>query len=225
MKVLVVEDERRMVELLRKGLEEEGHTVVCATDGIEGLRLCRNHEYDVIVLDVMMPKLDGYALVEKLRAEKIATPVLMLTAKDDVPNIVRGLDLGADDYMTKPFSFQELLARLRAIKRRKFVPQATTLKVADLSLDTATREVSRGGIPITLTRTEFDLLEKLMERAGKVISRPDLIESIWGLDRDVEANTLDVFVRLLRNKVDGDRSEKLIRTVRGVGYMIRGDRK
>ena len=220
-----MEDERRMVELLRKGLEEEGHTVVCATDGIEGLRLCRNHEYDVIVLDVMMPKLDGYALVEKLRAEKIATPVLMLTAKDDVPNIVRGLDLGADDYMTKPFSFQELLARLRAIKRRKFVPQAATLKVADLSLDTATREVSRGVIPITLTRTEFDLLEKLMERAGKVISRPDLIESIWGLDRDVEANTLDVFVRLLRNKVDGDRSEKLIRTVRGVGYMIRGDRK
>jgi DNA-binding response OmpR family regulator len=220
-----VEDERRMVELLRKGLEEEGHTVVCATDGIEGLRLCRNQEYDVIVLDVMMPKLDGYALVEKLRAEKIATPVLMLTAKDDAPNIVQGLDLGADDYMTKPFSFQELLARLRAIKRRKFVPQAATLKVADLSLDTATREVSRGGIPITLTRTEFDLLEKLMERAGKVISRPDLIESIWGLDRDVEANTLDVFVRLLRNKVDGDRSEKLIRTVRGVGYMIRGDRK
>ena len=220
-----MEDERRMVELLRKGLEEEGHTVVCATDGIEGLRLCRNHEYDVIVLDVMMPKLDGYALVEKLRAEKIATPVLMLTAKDDAPNIVQGLDLGADDYMTKPFSFQELLARLRAIKRRKFVPQAATLKVADLSLDTATREVSRGGIPITLTRTEFDLLEKLMERAGKVISRPDLIESIWGLDRDVEANTLDVFVRLLRNKVDGDRSEKLIRTVRGVGYMIRGDRK
>ena len=220
-----MEDERRMVELLRKGLEEEGHTVVCATDGIEGLRLCRNHEYDVIVLDVMMHKLDGYALVEKLRAEKIATPVLMLTAKDGVPNIVQGLDLGADDYMTKPFSFQELLARLRAIKRRKFVPQAATLKVADLSLDTATREVSRGGIPITLTRTEFDLLEKLMERAGKVISRPDLIESIWGLDRDVEANTLDVFVRLLRNKVDGDRSEKLIRTVRGVGYMIRGDRK
>jgi DNA-binding response OmpR family regulator len=221
MKVLVVEDERRMVELLRKGLEEEGHTVVCAADGIEGLRLCRNHSYDVIVLDVMMPKLDGYGMVEKLRAEKNATPVLMLTAKDDVPHIVHGLDLGADDYMTKPFSFQELVARLRAIKRRKYVPQAATLKVADLSLDTATREVSRGGIPITLTRTEFDLLEKLMERAGKVVSRHSLIESIWGFDRDIEENTLDVFVRLLRNKVDGDHSEKLIRTVRGVGYMIR----
>jgi two-component system OmpR family response regulator len=225
MKVLVVEDERRMVELLRKGLEEEGHTVVCATDGIEGLKLSRNHFFDAIILDVMMPKLDGYGMIERLRAEKNATPVLMLTAKDDVPYIVRGLDLGADDYMTKPFSFQELVARLRAIKRRKYVPQAATLKVADLSLDTATREVSRGGIPIALTRTEFNLLGKLMERSGKVVSRQALIQSIWGIDRDIEENTLDVFVLLLRNKIDGDYSEKLIRTVRGVGYMIRADRQ
>ena len=225
MKLLVVEDEKRMVELLRKGLEEEGHTVVCALDGIEGLKLCRNHQYDVIILDVMMPKLDGYGLVEKLRAEKIATPVLMLTAKDSVPYVVHGLDLGADDYMTKPFSFQELVARLHAIGRRKFVPQLATLKVADLSLDTATREVSRGGSPIALTRTEFGLLEKLMERAGRVVSRQGLIESVWGFDRDIEENTLDVFVRLLRNKVDGDRSEKLIRTVRGVGYVIRAERQ
>ena len=127
--------------------------------------------------------------------------------------------------MTKPFSFQELVARLRAIKRCKFVPQAATLKVADLSLDTATREVSRGGAPIALTRTEFGLLEKLMERAGKVVSRQGLIESVWGFDRDIEENTLDVFVRLLRNKVDGDRPEKLIRTVRGVGYVIRVERQ
>ena len=225
MKLLVVEDEKRMVELLRKGLEEEGHTVVCAMDGIEGLRLCRNHEYDVIILDIMMPKLDGYGLVEKLRAEKIATPVLMLTAKDGIPHVVHGLDLGADDYMTKPFSFQELVARLRAIKRRKFVPQAAIFKVADLSLDTATREVSRGGTPISLTRTEFGLLEKLMERAGRVVSRRGLIESVWGFDRDIEENTLDVFVRLLRNKVDGDWSEKLIRTVRGVGYVIRAEKQ
>jgi DNA-binding response OmpR family regulator len=222
MKLLIVEDERRMVELLRKGLAEEGHTVVCAMDGVEGLRLCRNHEYDVVILDVMLPKLDGYGLVERLRSEKIATPVLMLTARDTVSSVVHGLDLGADDYMTKPFSFQELLARLRAIKRRKFVPQAATLKVADLLLDTATREVSRGGTPIALTRTEFGLLERLMERAGKVVSRQGLIESVWGFDRDIEENTLDVFVRLLRNKVDGDRPEKLIRTVRGVGYVIRG---
>ena len=224
MKLLVVEDEKRMVELLRKGLEEEGHTVACAMDGIEGLRLCRNHEYDVIILDIMMPKLDGYGLVEKLRAAKIATPVLMLTAKDDVPNIVHGLDLGADDYMTKPFSFQELVARLRAIKRRKFFPHAAILKVADLSLDTASRQVSRGGTPISLTRTEFGLLEKLMERSGRVVSRQGLIESVWGFDRDIEENTLDVFVRLLRNKVDGDRNEKLIHTVRGVGYVIRAEK-
>jgi DNA-binding response OmpR family regulator len=225
MKILVVEDEKRMVQLLRKGLEEEGHSVACAIDGMEGLRLCRDHEYDVIILDVMMPKLDGYGLVEKLRAEKVSTPVLMLTAKDAIPDVVHGLDLGADDYMTKPFSFHELVARLRAIKRRKFVPQAATLKVGDLVLDTATRDVSRGGAPIALTRTEFGLLELLMERAGKVVSRRGLIESVWGFDRDIEENTLDVFIRLLRNKIDGDRPEKLIRTVRGVGYSIRAERQ
>jgi len=225
MRLLVVEDERRMVELLRKGLEEEGHTVVCAMDGMEGMRLCRNHEYDVIILDVMMPKLDGFGLLKRLRDEKIAVPVLMLTAKDSVPSIVEGLNLGADDYMTKPFSFQELLARLRAISRRKFVPQSATLKVSDLSLDTATREVSRAGKLIALTRTEFGLLEKLMERAGRVVPRQGLIESVWGFDRDIEENTLDVFVRLLRNKVDGDRPEKLIRTVRGVGYAIRAEHR
>jgi two-component system copper resistance phosphate regulon response regulator CusR len=224
MKLLVVEDEKRMLELLRKGLEEEGHTVVCATDGIEGLKLCASHEYDVIILDVMMPKLDGFSMVERLRAQKIPTPVLMLTAKDGVPYVVHGLDLGADDYMTKPFSFQELVARLRAIKRRKFIPQAAILKVADLLLDTATREVSRGGAFIPLTRTEFGLLETLMERAGRVVSRRALTESVWGLDRDIEENTLDVFVRLLRNKVDGDRPEKLIRTVRGIGYIIRAEK-
>jgi DNA-binding response OmpR family regulator len=225
MKILIVEDERRMIELLRKGLEEEGHTVACAMDGMEGLRLCRNYEYDVIILDVMMPKLDGYGLVEKLRAEKIATPVLMLTAKDAVSQVVHGLDLGADDYMTKPFSFHELVARLRAIRRRKFVPQAAALKVADLVLDTATHEVTRSDTPIALTKTEFDLLERLMERPGRVVSRQQLIESVWGVDRDIEENTLDAFVRLLRNKIDNGRTEKLIRTVRGVGYVIRSERQ
>jgi DNA-binding response OmpR family regulator len=223
MNVLIVEDEPRMVELLRKGLEEEGHAVMCATDGIEGLELSRNQQFDVIILDVMLPKLDGYALAERLRAEKIPTPVLMLTAKDGVQDIVRGLDLGADDYMTKPFSFQELLARLRAVKRRKFVPQSASLQVADLVLNSATREVSRDGTPILLTRTEYGLLQHLMERAGKVVPRERLIESVWGFDRDIEANTLDVFVRLLRNKVDGNGREKLIHTVRGVGYMIRAE--
>jgi DNA-binding response OmpR family regulator len=223
MNLLIVEDEKRMVTLLRKGLEEEGHTVVCAGNGIEGLDLARSQDFDVIVLDVMMPKLDGYGLAERLRAEKIASPILMLTAKDAVEDIVHGLDLGADDYLTKPFSFQEFLARLRAIKRRKFSPQATTLQVGDLSLNSATREVARSGTPITLTRTEYGLLEHLMDRAGKVVPRQRLIESVWGYDRDIEDNTLDAFMRLLRNKVDGEGRSKLIHTIRGVGYTIRSE--
>jgi DNA-binding response OmpR family regulator len=221
MNLLIVEDEKRMVTLLRKGLEEEGHTVVCANDGIEGLELARSQDFDVIVLDVMMPKLDGYGLAERLRAEKIPCPILMLTAKDAVEDIVHGLDLGADDYMTKPFSFQEFLARLRAIKRRKFSSQAAILQVGDLSLNSATREVSRNGKRITLTRTEYGLLEHLMDRAGRVVPRRRLIESVWGYDRDIEDNTLDAFMRLLRNKVDVEGYPKLIHTIRGVGYVIR----
>jgi DNA-binding response OmpR family regulator len=221
MNLLIVEDEKRMVELLRKGLEEEGHTVVCAVDGLEGWDLCRSYSFDMIILDIMMPKLDGYELAKRLRADKIPTPILMLTAKDSVQDIVRGLDLGADDYLTKPFSFNELLARLRAVKRRALIPQSTTLQVDDLMLDPATREVSRGGVRLALTRTEYGLLERLMNRAGKVVPRRQLIESVWGFDREIEDNTLDVFVRLLRSKVDGNGRKKLIHTMRGVGYVIR----
>jgi len=221
MNLLIVEDEKRMVELLRKGLEEEGHTVVCAVDGLEGWDLCRSYSFDMIILDIMMPKLDGYELAKRLRADKVPTPILMLTAKDSVQDIVRGLDLGADDYLTKPFSFNELLARLRAVKRRALIPQSTTLQVDDLMLDPATREVSRGGVRLALTRTEYGLLERLMNRAGKVVPRRQLIESVWGFDREIEDNTLDVFVRLLRSKVDGNGRKKLIHTMRGVGYVIR----
>jgi DNA-binding response OmpR family regulator len=221
MKLLIVEDEKRMLALLRNGLEEQGHTVMCAGDGIEGLALARNHEFDAIILDVMMPKLDGYGLAKRLRSEKIMSPVLMLTAKDATEDIILGLDLGADDYMTKPFSFQELMARLRAIKRRKFLPQATTVQVGDLTVNSATREVSRKGSRITLTRTEYGLLEHLMDRAGKVVPRQRLIESVWGHDRDVGDNTLDAFMCLLRNKVDVEGQPKLIHTIRGVGYTIR----
>lgn len=223
MKLLVVEDEKRMVELLRKGLQEEGHNVVCATDGLEGLGLAKTYEFDAIILDVMMPKLSGYEVAKKLRKETISTPIIMLTAKDTVQDIVHGLDLGADDYLTKPFSFDELVARLRAIKRRAKVPQPTILQVADLVLNPATREVRRNGAMIFLTRTEYGLLENLMDRAGKVVPRQFLIESVWGFDREIEENTLDAFVRLLRNKVDGNGKEKLIHTVRGVGYMLRID--
>ena len=168
----------------------------------KGFTLARSYEFDVIILDVMMPKLSGYDLAKRLRAAKISTPILMLTARDSVPDIVRGLDGGADDYMTKPFSFDELVARLRAVKRRALAAQDTNLRVADLVLDPASREVLRGEERVSLTRTEYNLLERLMYRAGKVVSRHSLIESVWGFDRDIEENTLDAFMHLLRNKID-----------------------
>jgi len=223
MKLLIVEDELRMANLLRRGLSEEGHCVVCAFDGVDGLELARQYEFDVIVLDIMLPKLSGYDVARKLRSEKNATPVLMLTAKDAVPDIVRGLDLGADDYMTKPFSFDELLARLRAVKRRAHVAQDPVLKVGDLLLDPASRDVYRGESRLTLTRTEYGLLECLMYRAGKVVPRHTLIESVWGMTREIGENTLDVFMHMLRKKVDGAGGTRLIQTVRGVGYTIRPD--
>ena len=223
MKLLIVEDESRMADLLRKGLTEEGHTVTCAADGAEGLALAKGYEFDVIVLDVMLPKLSGYELAKRLRLEKVRTPILMLTARDAIPDIVRGLDTGADDYVTKPFSFEELVARLRAVKRRSMAPQDPNLRVADLVLDPAGRQVTRGEERISLTRTEFNLLERLMYRAGKVVTRRSLIEAVWGFEREIEENTLDAFMRLLRNKVDLPGKPKLIHTIRGVGYMIKPD--
>ena len=221
MKLLVVEDEPRMLELLRRGLTEEGHNVTCASDGSEGWEIAQGYEFDAVVLDVMLPKMNGFELAKKLRQQRIATPVLMLTAKDSVPDVVRGLDAGADDYLTKPFSFNELVARLRALQRRSTSRIQNRLQVGDLILDPESREVSRTGVPIILTRTEYSLLERLMYRAGKVVPRRSLIESVWGFDREIEENTLDAFVRLLRHKVDREGLPKLILTVRGVGYMIR----
>ena len=223
MKLLIVEDEGRMADLLRRGLTEEGHTATCASNGAEGLELAKSYEFDVIILDIMLPKLSGYELAKRLRAEKIRTPILMLTAKDSVPDIVKGLDLGADDYMTKPFSFEELIARLRAVKRRALAEQESTLRVGDLMLDPASRDVQRGEKRILLTRTEYSLLERLMYRSGKVVARQSLIEAVWGFDREIEENTLDAFMHLLRNKVDPPGHPKLIHTVRGIGYMIRSD--
>lgn len=222
MNLLIVEDETRMADLLRKGLNEEGHTATCAHDGAEGLELARNYEFDVIILDLMLPRLSGYELAKRLRAEEVRTPILMLTARDSVPDIVRGLDLGADDYMTKPFSFDELVARLRAVKRRATAAENTSLHVGDLVFDPAGRGVVRGQQRISLTRTEYNLLERLIYCTGKVVSRRALIESVWGFDREIEENTLDAFMHLLRAKVDPPGRPKLIHTVRGVGYTIRG---
>jgi len=221
MQVLVVEDERRMADLLRQGLEEEGHSVVLAGNGRDGLEIASSHPFDAIVLDVMLPGLDGFSVARKLRAAHNQTPILMLTARDATHDIVEGLNLGADDYLVKPFSFEVLLARLRAVARRGTIAQPPVLQVADLSLDPSAREVSRAGRRISLTRTEFGLLELLMKRAGRVVTRENLIESVWGFDSEVRSNTLDAFIRLLRDKVDTAGETRMIQTVRGVGYCLR----
>src|SRR5271156_756090 len=223
MQVLVVEDERRMAELLRQGLEEEGHSVILAGNGRDGLAMAESHAFDAIVLDVMLPGLDGFSIARKLRASRNQTPILMLTARDATEDVVAGLNLGADDYLVKPFSFDVLLARLRAVARRGPIAQPVELKVQDLTLNPASREVTRGARRVALTRTEYSLLELLMRRAGRVVTRENLIEAVWGFDSDVRGNTLDAFIRLVRDKVDVAGEPKLIHTVRGVGYCLRGE--
>ncbi len=221
MRILIVEDDRKLAHQLKKGMEEQGHSVSVAYDGIEGHEAARQGPFDVLVLDVMLPGLDGFSIVRRLRAAKKTTPILLLTARDAAEDIVNGLDAGADDYLTKPFSFKILLARLRALSRRKSVEPRTHLEVGDLVLDPATRTVTRGGSVISLSRTEFGLLETLMRNAGRVITRSHVINSVWGYDRDVESNTLDVFMRQLRAKIDPPGGTKLIHTIRGVGYTMR----
>jgi two-component system response regulator MprA len=225
MRVLIVEDERAMAELLKKGLEEENHRAALAFDGLQGLELAKTYEFDAIVLDLMLPRVDGFEVARRLRSAGNQTPILILTARDSVPDIVKGLDLGADDYLTKPFSFEEFLARLRTVARRGSAPRPTCLRVADLTLDPASRQALRGRREIRLSPTEYRLLELLMRRAGRVVTRTAIVEAVWGLENDVEENTLDAFVRLLRGKVDKGFSSKLIQTVRGIGYCLRADPK
>jgi DNA-binding response OmpR family regulator len=220
MQILVVEDERRMAELLERTLSEEGHQVVVARDGREGFEAARCAPFDVIVLDMMLPGMDGLAVARRLRERGNQTPVLMLTARDTAADIVNGLDSGADDYLTKPFSLEILLARLRAVSRRGAIPRPVCLEVADLKLDPATRRVTRGGEILNLTPREYKLLELLMRNPGRAISRDSILESVWGFGSEVNENTLEVFMRLLRMKVE-TREPKLIHTIRGFGYMIR----
>jgi DNA-binding response OmpR family regulator len=219
MRILVVEDDGKMAELLRRGLSGQGHSVEVAADGLDGLSKAEALPFDAIVLDVMLPGIDGLNFVRRLRLGGTRVPVLMLTARDSAKDIVRGLDVGADDYLTKPFSFEVLLARLRVIARR--LDTETELRVADLTLNTDTHEVRRGNRELTLTRTEFVLLEYLMRRPGRVVSREDLVQAVWGIDRDVESNTLDVFIFQLRNKTELNGASRLIQTIRGFGYTMR----
>jgi two-component system response regulator MprA len=219
--VLVIEDEPSMGQLLRQGLEEENHTVTLARDGLEGLHAAETSNVDAIVLDVMVPALNGFEVARRLRSAGKQVPILMLTARDAAADIVKGLDAGADDYLTKPFAFNVLLARLRALSRRASRPAVRILQIGDLVLDPSTHEVRRAGRVLTLTSTEFRLLEFMMRRAGRVSSRAAIIDGVWGMEQDVKANTVDAFIRLLRSKVDGGNHPALIQTVRGYGYVLR----
>jgi DNA-binding response OmpR family regulator len=221
--VLLVEDERAMGEVLRQGLEEENHTVTLISDGLAALHAAETCAIDVIVLDVMLPGMNGIEVARRLRAGGRHVPILMLTARDAAADIVEGLDAGADDYLTKPFALTVLLARLRALARRADRSAVETLSVGDLTLDPTTREVARAGVVIGLTATEFRVLEFLMRRAGRACARGAIIDGVWGLDKDVQANAVDVFVRLLRAKLDVGRQRPLIQAVRGYGYILRED--
>ena len=220
MHVLIVEDKKNLALMLKKGLEEKSHSAVVAFDGRDGLALAESGEFDAIVLDLMLPGMDGFEVVRRLRSAKNRVPVLVLTARDTVGDIVATLDLGVDDYLTKPFAMAEFMARLRAVARRGPAVRGVRLEAADVVLDPATAEVTRGGTLVALTRTEYMLLEYLMRRANHVLSRDSIIERVWGSGAEIEGNTLEAFIKSLRAKIDNDREIKLIQTVRGVGYRL-----
>ena len=220
MRVLVVEDEVKMASLLKRGLEEEGYAVDIASDGLTGVWMGAEHPYDAIVLDVMLPDIDGFGVCRKLREAGRWSPVLMLTARDAVDDRVAGLDAGADDYLTKPFSFAELLARLRALLRRGEPERPAVLTVGDLVVDPATHRASRGGVAIQLTRKEFALLEYFERHPGEVLSRTKLIEHVWDFAFEGDSNVVDVYVRYLRQKIDRPFGKGSLETVRGAGYRL-----
>ncbi len=220
MHILVVEDDTRIAAFIAQGLEESGYTVAVARDGEEGFLDARLNDYDLIVLDVMLPKLDGFEVARRLRAARKATPILMLTARDSEQDKIQGLDIGADDYLTKPFSFGEFLARVRALLRRDTLTRAGVMRVGDLELDTTARHVRRAGRDIALSAREYALLEYLVHHAGQTVTREQLAAHVWS-DAEVESNVIDVYVRYLRQKVDAPFGVGLIQTVRGVGYTLR----
>jgi two-component system copper resistance phosphate regulon response regulator CusR len=222
MRILVVEDDRKVASFIRQGLEEEGYAVDVAPDGAAAVDLALGGTpYDLVVLDIMLPKRDGFAVLRVLREYRMTAPVLVLTARDRVPDRVTGLDLGADDYLTKPFVFEEFLARVRALLRRATAQRTPTLELADLQLDPATRRVTRAGRAITLTAREYALLEYFLRNVGRVLTRPMLAEHVWGIDFDPESNVIDVYVGYLRRKIDLPGETRLLHTTRGTGYVMR----
>jgi heavy metal response regulator len=221
MRILVIEDEIKIAAFLKRGLKEEGYAVDQATDGEQGYFLASTQEYDLIILDLMLPGMDGISLCRKLRSEGNEVKILILSARDKVKEKVLGLDAGADDYLTKLFSFEELLARVRALLRKKKGGSSTRLQVADLSMDLLTHKVMRAGREIELTAKEFSLLEYLMLNAGTVVTRTMIAEHVWDVNFDTFTNVIDVFLSYLRNKIDREFPKKLIQTVRGRGYMLK----
>jgi DNA-binding response OmpR family regulator len=221
MDILVVEDDPRIARVVERALSEAGHRVDVAHDGLDGLNYAGQGAYDLLVLDVMLPEMDGIQVARELRRQRVRTPILMLTARDAVPDRVRGLDAGADDYLTKPFALEELLARVRALGRRAGNGADNALTVGDLTLDLDRREVWRGDRSIELTAKEFDLLAYLMRNAGRVLSKHQITDHVWGYDSQATSNVVEIYIHYLRDKVDRGFARPLIRTVRGVGYTIK----
>ena len=220
MQLLLVEDDRNVAKYVRRGLEEDGHAVTVCHDGASGLKIAETTDFDLAILDIMLPHLNGIEVTKRLRLKKLAIPILLLTGRDAPEDVVRGLDAGADDYLTKPFSFNVLLARIRARTRPSHDTGATRFRFADLIVDTVRHECWRGARKLDLTRTEFAILECLIRSKGRVVTRDHIAEAVWG-DRGTSDNNLDVFIQFLRHKVEPPGSKRLIYTERGVGYQLK----
>jgi DNA-binding response OmpR family regulator len=223
MRILIIEDEKKVATFIKKGLEEEFYAVDIALNGKEGFELAAKGEYDLIVLDVMLPFMDGITITRELRNKKITTPILLLTVKETIQDKVMGLDSGADDYLTKPFAFEELLARIRALLRRKEQNKSTTIKIGDLILDLQSHNVRINDKEIILTPKEYSILEYLMRNKNRVVSRTKLVEHVYDYHFDTETNIIDVYINKLRSKINYDSSKPLIQTIRGAGYMMKDD--